>query len=112
MRLAGAPFLGRPRQKKRRLSLSGTADLSDGALAGTITTGACLVAPEGHVYCSALFSGPQAGVNPLRFIGLLSLGPEDTVSGTGSFLIGYDPPFDMYVQGVWRAVRIGTEASH
>jgi len=78
-----------------------------GAGAGTITTGECLIGPEGHVRCSALYFGDDSRiVTPLRLIGVLSLGTGSTASGAGRFQIGYDPPYDLYVQGEWNAVRI------
>jgi hypothetical protein len=78
----------------------------NGGFTGTITTGECLIAPEGHLYCSALYLDDDgASVNPVRLTGVLSRSSDGTGSGAGRFLIGYDPPFDLYIDAGWSAIR-------
>lgn len=68
---------------------------------GSITTGTCHVAPRGHFACSTLYlPAGSAQPSPLRLTGLL-----DANGGSGSFLSGTDPPFDLYVYGGWDADR-------
>jgi hypothetical protein len=75
---------------------------------GTLTTGDCVVAPQGHFYCRMVYLISASGLStPLQFTGVLSTDASGT-SGSGQFLSGYDPPFgpEPYVSADWSARRI------
>ena len=78
-----------------------------GEVFGTVTTGECRIAPEGHFSCSTLYLIADSVLStPLRLTGVLA-GDGPTVTGLGRFLSGYDPPFgpEPYVPSSWTAVR-------
>jgi hypothetical protein len=76
-------------------------------LFGTLVSGTCRVAPQGHFHCRAgyLIAGSDL-TTVLRLTGVL---PEagSAEPGRGRFLSGYDPPFgpEPYVPGAWTATR-------
>ena len=78
-----------------------------GELFGTVTAGECRIAPEGHFSCYTLYLLADSVLStPLRLTGAVS-GDGTTVTGSGRFLSGIDPPFgpEPYVSSSWTAVR-------
>lgn len=84
-----------------------------GELFGTVTSGECRIAPEGHFSCSTLYLIADSVLStPLRLTGVLS-SDGSTVTGLGRFLSGYDPPFgpEPYVPSFWTAARTSASGS-
>ncbi len=84
-----------------------------GEVFGTVTSGECRIAPGGHFSCSTLYLIADSVLStPLGLTGVLS-SDGTTVTGSGRFLSGYDPPFgpEPYVPSSWTARRTsGTSA--